>query len=108
MAATSRPWYFYEARKSFGYFIQGSNDVGGGPILPTLAQVYNFPGSTKDNAELIVRAVNSFDALLAACKLCEATFKDLGQSLGEMTPGYMVDAWNAVEAARIQAEKGKS
>lgn len=60
--------------------------------------------SCKGYLMLIVRAVNSRDDLLAACKLAREEFKQIGQSLGEMTPPQMVDCWNAVEAAIAKAE----
>jgi hypothetical protein len=70
---TPTPWECGKATNYHGFYIAPKG------TLPTLAAVervehniqittFNFPGETEANAEFIVRAVNSHEALLEACR----------------------------------------
>jgi hypothetical protein len=65
---TARPW---KTSKDFPFRVYG-RDLGAGPNARRIVancDVPGFPEASEANANLIVRAVNAHDALVAACKL---------------------------------------
>ena len=55
----------------------GSNVRDADGNVPAIARVYDSHGQAKANAALIVRAVNSHAALVAACEKLAERFQDL-------------------------------
>jgi hypothetical protein len=72
---TPTPWEtYYNAKKQTWYILPKPH------VLPTLAAVYNYPGATEANAELIVRAVNAHAEMVEALR--RIAFEPLGQPDG--------------------------
>ena len=96
--ATARPWKMQQNKSHCGFSIWGeSGCLAEGWYEVGRSEADN--AKVKANAELIVRAVNSFDDLLAALKKCSEW-----NSLHE---NFSTELDRMVEEAIAKAEEGK-
>ena len=79
--------------------------------LPTICKMPDLSERSYANAAFIVKAVNCHDALLKACKLCEAVLTEHEQYDGfnddDCSPSREHEAVEAARAAIAKAEEKK-
>ena len=82
MSATPRPWDFKPEKLFNGTHVAGrAPEIIAGARL--ICKMGGFDEISTANAELICRAVNSFDDLLAACKAAEDHIEELREAWQE-------------------------
>ena len=68
--ATKRPWGYVHHKGLDKHLVGG--------VLENVAIVEDRHGNAKENADLIVKAVNNHDSLVAACEMVEEAWAGAG------------------------------
>ena len=97
--ATKRPWGYVHHKGLDQHLV--------GATLENVAIVEDRHGNPKENADLIVKAVNNHDALVAALEACQIALRTHSPNVPEDEQGWTSYDEEAIEAAPAALEQVK-